>query len=162
MKEYFISVITVALVSGSVATLMPNSGLSKHIKLLCALCTVACIAFPIARLLGGSLDTAGLENTFDVLVDSDEKYDEIYNRSISRYSELNAEFALKSEIVQNLDIANDAFDVKIVREEKDGSIYVSRVRIYLYPNALSIDPRLLENYIFDRLKCNCEFVYKDL
>jgi len=159
MKEYFVSVIAVSLVGSMLITLAPSGGLSKHIKLLCALCTVACIAFPLVSFFDDRGIVNDIENAFDIHLEEEQVYDEIYNYSINEYGALNAELTLKNEISKALDIRDDAFDVKIVRGEKNGVIYISLVRIYLYSNGLTVDPRKLESYVEERLGCGCEFVY---
>ena len=69
MKEYFISVIAISLVGSMIIALAPGCGLSKNIKLLCALCMVACIVFPLGTLFDNSFNMADIEKAFDICIE---------------------------------------------------------------------------------------------
>ena len=159
MKEYFVSVIAVSLVGSMLVSLAPNGESFKNIKVLCALCTVACIVFPLVSLFNDGVSAEDVKKAFDIERNEEQKYDEIYNCSLEGYGVLNAESTLKNEIIQTLKINENAFDVRIVLGEENGVIYISLVRFYLYSGGLTVDPRSLETYVLDRLGCGCEFVY---
>ena len=56
MNEYFITVIAVAFVGGIVISLVPNGNTVKYVRLLCGLCVVCSIAFPLVSFFGGEFD----------------------------------------------------------------------------------------------------------
>ena len=159
MKEYFVSVIALSLVGRVLVTLAPSGGFSKSIRLLCALCTVACIAFPIGAFVYGEMSEDDIKNAFDTHLEGDQKYDEFYNYSVSSYSVLEAELILKNEISQRFGVSNESFDLEIVRSEENGINYISLVRVHLYSSGVAVDPRRIEAYVLERLDCACEFVY---
>ena len=159
MKEYFVSVIAVTLAGSALIALAPNGGFIKNIKLLCALCTVACIAFPIGSIFSDGVSANDIKEAFDVQLDEERNYDEIYNNSINEYELLNAEMTLKNEIAQVFELDSDALDVKLVMGEENGTLYISLVKFYLHSKGLTADPRALETYVLERLGCGCEFVY---
>ena len=159
MKEYFISVIAVSLVGSVLVSLAPGGGVAKNMKLLCALCTAACIIFPLGTLFWGSISNEDIESLFATEMNEEYNYDEIYNDSLNKYNVINSEIILKSEIIQALKLKNDAFDLKIIQDEESDVFCISYVRVYIYPDGVSVDPRMVEKYIYERLGCECEFVY---
>ena len=131
----------------------------KHVRLLCSLCTVACIAFPLASLLNGSFEYQDVIDIFDQDAESENVYDEIYNNTLNEYQISNAENLLKQEIIQSIGADSAAFDVKIITEKNNDEICISLVRVTVYTSGLSINPREVEKYVTQRLGCECETVY---
>ena len=159
MKEYFISVIAVSLVGSIIVSLAPGGGVAKNMKLLCALCTAACIIFPLGTFWGNSISSADIESLFATETNEEYNYGEIYNNSLNKYNVINSENALKNEINQEFELKNDAFDVKMIWDEESDVFCISCVRVYIYPEGVSVDPRKIEKYISERVGCKCEFVY---
>lgn len=160
MKEYFISVIVVSLVGSMVVSMASGNSAAKHLKLLCGLCTVACIVFPLTAAFGVSFDKEDVVQLFACETNEKEYYDEIYNLSLNKSEIKNAENILKGDIVKELSLSKDDFDVNIIAEENNGEFYISTVRINIYTSGISINPRYIEQYILNRLGCGCEFVYE--
>ena len=159
MKEYFITLITVSLVGGMIVTLLPDGNTSKHVKLLCSLCVVACIIFPISSFFGDFFDKESVVGIFRYEEDESYNYDEIYNNSLTEYELINAQVSLKQEIIQGIGVSDDAFDLKIITDENNGVICISSVTVRIYGSGLTVNPREVEKYVSERLGCPCEFVY---
>ena len=47
MKEYFISIIAIALVGSLIISMLPSSSNAKYLRLICGLCAIGCIVFPL-------------------------------------------------------------------------------------------------------------------
>ncbi len=159
MKEYFITIMAVALVGGVILSLTPKGSSARYVRLLCGLCTVGCVAFPIVGFFDGELDKEGLLSVFDYEERDKEYYEEIYNNNLNKSEIENAENILKGEILEGVSAKNDDIDVRLVTEDNSGEISILKVEVTIYPSGLTIDPRRIENYVQDRLGCPCEFFY---
>ena len=159
MKEYFISVIAVSLLGGVIISLLPDVDAAKHVRLLCSLCTVACIAFPLVSLFDSGIDVDAIGEMFEQSEERSEKYDEIYNGTLNEYEIINAQNTLKQEIIQRIGADASAFDLKIITNKNSDVIYISSVRVCIYGSGVSIDPKEVKKYVQDRLGCDCEIVY---
>ncbi len=159
MTEYFITVMAVTLAGGVIISIAPKDSSVRYIKLLCGLCTVCCVAFPLISFVGNGFDTEGLLKLFDYDAVEQAYYEEIYNNNFDKLSIENAEIKLKSEIIKEISAKDEDFDVKIITETSSGEIYISSVRVTIYKSGLSIDPKLIENFIFDSLGCQTVFFY---
>ena len=159
MREYFVSVIVVALVGGMMISMLPDESGTRHLRLLCSLCTIACMVAPVAAFFDGGFDDEHVLDMFDTEFETDNIYDEIYNNSLNDHSRINAEISLKNDIIQHFSAPNDAFDVKIVLQENNVVNCISSVEIRIYSSGLAIDPREVEKYVFDKLGCDCSIIY---
>ncbi len=159
MKEYFITVMAVALMGGVVISLVPEGKSVRYVRLLCGLCTVGCIAFPIADVVGEGLDKDGILSIFDYEGEEQKYYEEIYNKNLDNAEIENAEITLKSEIIKELNAEKDEFDLKIITDIKSDEIYISSVQLVFYKNGLNLNPRTAEKIIFERLGCPTEIFY---
>lgn len=159
MKEYFITVIAVALVGGVIISLVPRGASVKYVRLLCGLCTVGCIAFPVMSFVKGDFNIDELTSLLDYESQEGEYYEEIYNSKINEAEIKNAEATLKSEIIKETSIGNDAFDIKIVTDKNSDEIFISNVEVTICSAGVSIDPRKIEACVYERLGCGCTFFY---
>ena len=160
MKEYFISVIAISLIGGMIVSLLPDGNSVKNVKLLCSLCVVACMVFPLASFFSGTVEKDGIVDMFEIGDGEADIYDEIYNDSLNQYELINAEKSLKQEIIQRFSASYDAFDLKIITDKNNDVIYIATVDVHIYNSGLSISPRAIEKYVYDRLGCECNFIYE--
>ena len=159
MKEYFLTVIVVAIIGGIVISLEGGKGSGRYIRLLCGVCTAGCIVLPIASLIadGWSADEGILE-----LFEQEqflENYDEYYNYALDNAENINADNILKSNIIQALSLDDSDIDVHIVVGNNGGEKYIDIVEVTIYAQGLDIDPRLVQKYVKELLGCQCVIYY---
>ena len=66
MSEYFLGLITFAFVGAIIFSLVPSGIGKRYVRLLCGLCSVGCIAFPIFDLIsGGNNDFSRISALFE-------------------------------------------------------------------------------------------------
>ena len=159
MKEYFISIMAVSLVGSVIIAMVSGNSTSKYLKLLCGLCMVGCIVFPLTSVANWSLDSENILKKFDYENGQEKYYDEIYNSSLGKFEIINAEISLKSEILKELSASNDDFDLNIITNQNADGFYISSVVIKVHSSGIDIDPRRIEKYVLKRLNCPCEIVY---
>ncbi len=159
MKEYFITVMAVAFFGGTIITLVPLGNTTKYVRLLCGLCTVCSIAFPLVSFVGGNFEKEDLLSIFDYEGKEESYYEEIYNNCLTDTEINNAEITLKNEIIKGISASEDDFSLNIITEENSGEISIVRVEVIIYSSGMSIDPRRIESCVFERLGCGCEFFY---
>ena len=160
MNEYFLGLIVFAFVGAIVLSLVPSGAGRGYVKLLCGLCSVCCIAFPIFELveLGG--------NEFDYIVnmfDSEEAIknaDEIYNKALNTATVENAENSLKNDIIKGVSAKYDDIDVKIILSEAGDEFYISDIVVYLYSGAYTVNPKSIREICVSKLGKECKIIYK--
>ncbi len=159
MKEYFITIMIVALAGGIIVSLASQTNAQRNIKFLCGLCTVACIAFPLVNIAEGDFDKNAILDMFDYGENDEEYYDEIYNLNLENNEISNAKATLKSEILKELDAKNEDFDLNIITSKLNDKIYIDRVETVIYPEGIGINPREIQAYVNKRLGCECVIFY---
>lgn len=159
MEEYFITVMAVSLVGGVIIALAPKGNSTRYVRMLCGLCTVCCVAFPVVSLAQNGFDKEGLLSMLDYESREKEYYEEIYNKNLIGAELENAEMTLKSEIIKELSLQNDSLNVNIITENKSDEICIDSVEVIIYPSGLSADPREIEEYVEERIGCPCSFFY---
>lgn len=161
MKEYFIVIITVTFIGGTIISLAPEGTGQRYLRLLVSVAVTGCIIMPLFSFLDGQeVDTSGISELLSWQEENTQNYEEIYNNSILEAGVSDVENRLKSEIIQALDGDQEDMDLRIVAEQKSGEIYIERTEIIIYPSGVALDPHFMENYVYERLGCECEVIYK--
>ena len=161
MKEYFAVVITVIFIGGTLISLSPEGSGQRYLRLLVSLAVTGCIIMPLFSFLDGwEMDADGISEMLSWGEENTQNYEEIYNNAIVDAGTREAENKLKSEILQALGGDGEDIDLKIVAGHKSGEIYIERTEIIIYPSGLALDPHFMENYISERLGCECVVIYK--
>ena len=160
MREYFIGIIAVVALGGLMVSLSPTANFSKQLRLLCGLCSVGCIVFPILTFASEfDVQKDAFLGLFEYKETECLNYDEIYNDSIFDAANKNAEENLKNDIIKELDLKNESFDIQIVLGEESVEKYIDRVEVIIYPEGIEIDPHGIEKYIKSRLNCPVVIIY---
>lgn len=161
MKEYFIVVITVTFLGGTLVSLAPSGAGQRYLRLIAALAVVGCIILPLFSFFNDwEMNIEDMSDMFSYGEESNQNYDEIYNNSIVEAGAKNLSNTLKNEIVQALEADYDDIDLTVVVNNNSDEIYIERVEVIIYPSGLSLDPHFMENYVSERLDCECEIIYK--
>ena len=165
MSEYFLGLIVFAFVGSMIFSLVPTGSSKRYVRLLCGLCSVGCIIFPLFGLFedvtnGDGSSFEELAEMFETSDEAGENAVEIYNNFVNATSVKNAEETLKNDIIKALSIKSDAVDVKIELGENCGEFYINRVIVYLYPSAYATEPKKIREICENRLGAACEIIYK--
>ena len=159
MKEYFIGIMAVAFFGSTLLALAPG-GFEKHLRLLCGFCTVAAVLFPLVSFLGDGIYIDGEWKELFIQDKSETNdYDEIYKDALANAEGENAEKILKNDIIKELKLKNDSFDVRIIIDRTSDEYSILRTELIIYASGIGIDPHSVKNYIETRLECDCEVIY---
>jgi hypothetical protein len=163
MREYFGTLLCVAAVCGFAESLAPegkDGGLSKQIKLICALCVLSVIVLPITNLLGDLRD-----GKLDELLSFDAanavfEYEEVFEEYIKEQNELGLSEGLESFICDEFLIDDDDIyvDADIVTENE--KYRIGGVRVYISGKAIAKDPKKIIECVEKKTSSECEIIYK--
>jgi len=160
MKEYFLILIGVCLISGFASMLAPEGGLSPSLNFVTALCVMSVIISPISSIVG-ELSSGELDffERFGERYEDVDVFEEIYNENITKESILTAERTLASMACRELSIDEEDIDISIETKNEDGELRVSYVKVYISGGAIFKDPRAISEYISGLVLCECEIIY---
>ena len=161
MTKYFLGLIVFAFVGAVIFSLVPEGTSKRYVRLLCGLCSIGCIAFPIFELINGEkIELDEITALFDTSVSIDENTVEIYKDSLNSATLKNAEEALKNDIIQAVSAKYDDIDVKILLNKSSDEIYIDKINVFIYPSGYSIDPDAVKKVCRGRLGKECNIIYK--
>ena len=160
MKEYFISIATIALVGVATVSMLYGTSNAKYLRLICGLCVIGCIVFPFTKMWDDDFDFSEIEELFKQDEAESQKYDKIYNNSIKHGEISSAETLLKSEIIKEFDVNSEDFDVRINAQKNSGENYSYDIEVKIYPSGIFMNVHAVEKYVNDRLNCECQFYYE--
>ena len=154
MREYLLTLMSVALLSGIIGMISPEGDTKKYVRLIGALCLLCAIARPIAAsIYDGSFGIDGLlQNEAE---NETENYEEIYEKMLSEGGKSYAEEVIKGYIAKDMSLEESTFDIEI----SDDSSGVASVTVYLRDGAIFADPRKISEYVNDKFDCACVVVY---
>ena len=162
MSEYFLGLILFAFVGSVIFSFVPPGASKRYVRLLCGLCSVGCIVFPLFELV---VDTdkgyfKDLTQIFEASGELGENAVEIYNNSINNVTLENAEETLKNDIIKAFSIKYDAVEVAIVLDKNSDEFYIKRIMVYLYPSGYGADPQKIRDICKSTLGVTCDIIYK--
>lgn len=156
MRGYIFTLFGVCIVSAVVRTVSPDGAMKKHIELLCSLCVASAMIIPLVSLLY----SAKYDNIFDGIFDGcqTENYEEIYNSYLIEGNVSAVESAMSEELCDRLSVGGDV-EVDVAVERLEEGYRVSGARVILGARAVAADPKIIRQYIYERLSCECEIIY---
>ena len=160
MKEYFITIVAVALVGAVIISMLPDQSNGKYLKFICGLCAIGCIVFPLLQVGDMSFDREHIADLFDKENIQEQNYGEIYNEAIKNAEIQNAEVSLKSAIIKEVSASEEDFDVEICLENKGDDFYISNVNVKIYPSGLFLNVHLIKRYVEKEFGCQCDIYYE--
>ncbi len=159
MKEYIVSLITAALVAALIGILSPDGeggGLAKHMRLLTSLFLLCVIIAPVGEMIG----------SFDDLLEGTDPFPEIDGSTAEDY-QTQLEEALASAakpyfasllieaIEREFSIPTGEVRCAIRWSEDAGNAFPERISIILSGSAIWKDPSGIENFVRERIGCEC-------
>ena len=158
MKEFIITLISVALLSGGFCMLAPEGDLRKYVRLMGALCLVCAIAVPTFTAIRS--DGIGLDGLLSADVENESGYEEIYGEALLRGAEETLERILKERAVGELGLKADEIDFDIDLCIDDGVYRVGAVTAYIYGGGIFTDPRKITELVNGQCGCACTVIYE--
>ena len=160
MTEYFLGLIVFAFVGSVIFSLVPSGTSKRYVRLLCGLCSVGCIAFPIFELVAkGNGELEHVTELFETGNAVDNSV-EIYNNCLNDASLKNAEEMLKSKIIKELSGNHNDIDVNISLGNNGDEFYIEHVVVYIYPSGYMLNPDKIYDVCENELGKTCDIVYK--
>ena len=160
MKEYFISIIAIALVGSLIISMLPSSSNAKYLRFICGLCAIGCIVFPLINADEMMIDFESLKELFYNEQDNDNDYEKIYNDAMAKAEISNAEISLKNEIVKAYSANHEDFDIEITTKKYSDDFYISKITLKIYPSGITLNVHLIKKYIEEQLGHECVIFYE--
>lgn len=160
MTEYFLGLIIFAFVGSVIFSLVPSGIGKRYVRLLCGLCSIGCIAFPLLKLVGGEVELDGISAIFEPISTIDCNTVEIYKDSINNATIEIAEQSLKNDIIREASAKSDDIDVIISIGENSDKFYIDTVSVIIYPSGYHLNPDKIDAVCRDKLDKGAEFIYK--
>ena len=160
MNEYFLGLIIFAFFGAIIFSLVPEGMSKRYVRLLCGLCSIGCIAFPIFELAGGGIDVEKIVSLFENSTEIDENSVEIYNSSLNSAAVKNACDSIKNEIIKGTSAKYDDIDIRIITNKNGDEFYIEKVSVLIYPSGYALDPDRIVRICERRLGRGCEIIYK--
>ena len=153
MKGYIVSVIGVCIVGTVVSVISPNGesgGISKHIRLIIAVCVVSVCINPVFDAVNYINDI-----NFDGLIENDGKtesdYKDMFENSYSAAEINNLKVGIKQLLYDEFGVDGAECSVSVSLSNESGKI--SRIFITLYGSAMFENTGEIENYFGDLFDC---------
>ena len=161
MSEYFLGLIVFAFVGAVIFSLVPEGASKRYVRLLCGLCSVGCIAFPVLSLISDGNDTFGeIAELFETSDISNNDSVEIYKHSLNMATLSNTQEELEGKIIQELSGKYGDVGVKIELGENGNEVYIKRIIVYIYSSGYALDPEKIKNVCQNELGKTCDIIYK--
>ena len=161
MKEFFAVLISTVFAGGILVSLTPKGSFQKYMRFLCGIAVCGCVMMP---LLTGELfeknDVKEWEKYWNLENDPSLDYDEIYNSSLKFAGVKNAEEYLKSLVIKEIEAQSADLDFRVVTHEKSDEIYIECVEVRIHPSGMALDPRKIQNIVYELLECECIIIYE--
>lgn len=157
MRTYLSALFGVCLVSAIIKVISPEGATKKYIEMLCSLCVISAVIFPMGRQIS---EDYGIGDLIPDIEYESESYDEIYNQYLLDQNIKNACEVLRTELCERLGTDSSEIEVKISTEDIDGEIKVRSVSVILGVGAITADPDEIKEYIYERTECECEIIYE--
>lgn len=155
MKQYILSVITVAIAASIVSALCPDGergGLSRAVKLVSALCIIL-VCFAPAQDAITWLSELDIESVLPDTQDKNDEYESIFMDSYGYAEEQNLKEGIKSLLLDRFGIDPLCVEVSLHFYEGQDTRRLERVTLTLYGSAIFADTGEMERQLSSLLGC---------
>ena len=157
MREFVITLISVAFLNGAVGMISPDGDIKKYVRLAGALCVLAAIVSPLYFAINnGELDFQG--DFWDEAL-GDAEYESQYESAILAESENAVAEAVKDNLCRELGMKGNSFGVRVEIADTDGEYRIEQVEILLYSSAVNTDPREISAFVSEKTGGECTVIY---
>ena len=159
MKEYFMTLMSVALLNGILHMISPEGDIKKYVRLLGALCLLCAMTVPLFSALAEGEGSLNFLTEFGQSTEQS-NYDEIYQNSLLNGNKTETEKNIKTRMIQELSIEASTFDVSAEIVLKNEKTDLESVTVTLRDSAIFADPRQIIEWINGVYGCSCVIVYE--
>ena len=160
MKEYLITLMTVAIICGIISTLSPKEDIGKYVSLICGICALGVMVAPVSEFLDGA-DGVDLMLQNGFVINSEEDYEKMFEESIVSTGVDQAEKTIKNNLCELFDSDTEAIDVELAVEKGKDSLKIKKVTVKEFPEGITVDVKRIIEYIEENLGCTCVIIYED-
>ena len=159
MSGYVYSIVCIAAAGGIVCVVSPDSGIKKHLKLVCALCLLCVMIAPTSNFINSLRDVFDIDGT-GLLGESDgevrDAYESIYNRYLEGGYSDNIGEAVKDVLYEKMGVSKENCRMLVQLSEKDGVREIRKITVILSGANVFKDPDQIKNTVFETFGCECE------
>ena len=158
MKEYFSTLIAVALLTSVFGMLSPGGNIKKYVRLAGAFCLLCALIIPWTDFLlknEGLSEDFGIEEWQSDTVD----YDEIYYASLMDGGIKNAQSIMKNRILNHFSLSEDSLELQINVDTSKDTMILTEVTLWIRSSAILLDPQELTSYVNEEWGCPCVVIY---
>ena len=164
MKNYLITVITVAICVGIYNIISPGlHGIEKYSKMIGMLVLLCVIVSPIREVIN-TFDENGFDNIKESILDSnnesENEYSEIFKEYLNSYSVEKVKKEVCDILFEKYEIPDEECEVKIYTQYQEGNLIISNMQIVLSGKSIFKNPYVIEEYFETLLSCSCEVLIK--
>lgn len=159
MKEYFMTLMSVALLNGILHMISPEGDIKKYVRLLGALCLLCAMTVPLFSALAEGEGSLNFLTEFGQGTEQS-NYDEIYQNSLLNGNKTETEKNIKTRMIQELSMEASTFDVSAEIVLKNEKTDLESVTVTLRDSAIFADPRQIIEWINGVYECSCVIVYE--
>ncbi len=160
MKNYIITLVGVALLSGAIQIIAPEGETKKYINLLAGLCAVCVVIAPFGSVIKALASKDG--GYFDKVLEAASEqsdYESIYLENFKIHGAESLAEGLEEMISEEFGIKRENFSVTARMTYAENLLGVERITVYLKPAAIFADPHAIKDYVNTLLGCPCDIVY---
>lgn len=164
MKAYLLTIITTSVAFGFYNILAPkHNETEKLVKLISMLIILGAVVSPISNFLksinDGALDSVK-DELFSPKEDLEDDYNLILQEYLNNYSISLVEDKITELLKKNYSIPSENCEVKIFTEENEGNVSIKKIQLLLSGESIFKNPYLIEAYIGEYFKCECQVLIK--
>lgn len=158
LREYFSTLMAVALLTTVLGMLSPSGNIKKYVRLAGAFCLLCALVAPWGELI---LKNDGISEELLVGEWQSETvdYEEIYRASLLNGEVKNAQAIVKNRILNRFSLSEDTIDVQLAVESREDTVTLSEVTLLIRSSAVLLDPRELTSYVNEEWGCPCVVIY---
>ena len=163
MREYIIRLIVTVLICSLATMLAPEDekGMSSYVKLAASLCILCVVISPLISFITKISNIGSETPFFESGEANEERFKEIYDKSLQGASAYNVSEALKAMICREFGFQSDKIDVYVELCEEGEICLPKSVSVVLWrgEGTLMTDPHKVIDYVNEILGCRCEIIY---
>lgn len=166
VNGYIYSIVCIAAAGGIVCIAAPEgvqSGIKKHLKLVCALCLLSVMIAPVSKFINNVRDFFESDGSdiFGEAGGEDElrgTYESIYNKYLEGGYSDNVGAAVKDILYERLGIAKESCQINVEFADKDGdgTREPSKITVILTGSEIFRDPDPIKSLVSEVFECDCE------
>ncbi len=157
MKEYFISLLAVGLLSMLVNALCHDdkNSVSKNVRLLCALAVICVVVAPIKTFI---VSLSASDFSFDSIREGENasEYEDKYREALELANEEAIKQNIENMLVEKFEINPEYIRVTIQTDRSSSTPKLVKITVILSKTAIFENPYNIEKAVTDIYNCECD------